>query len=288
MKAVAVVVAYHLEPPALRPLLDSVAEAGLQAVVVDNTPGRAVAPPGAGPEWLVLGRNSGIAHAQNVGVARARALGAQAVLLLDQDSRLGADMVRRLLAGLRPGVPAIVAPVSRDARLGVEYPSFRFSALGYPRRVYAAHAAAPVPVDLVIASGSAATMAVFDLAGGMDEDFFIDYVDFEWCIRCRARGVDIHVLPGVEMEHAIGAAAVQAGPLTVFVHGPARCYYRLRNAFLLWRKPLVPRLFAFKTLAASLMHHLLQLRAVADRRQHLAAGWAALCHGLSGVRGERP
>ena len=44
-----------------------------------------------------------------------------------------------------------------------------------------------------------------------DEDFFIDFVDVEWCLRCKKNKVAIFVVPDAVMEHEIGISSVKLG-----------------------------------------------------------------------------
>lgn len=285
----AVIVAYHPDAAALAVLLQTLLAAGCRVVVVDNTPGPGAraAPLPAGCELIALGDNRGIAEAQNVGIRHARQQGADAILFFDQDSTIDAAFVPALLAGLVRGQPGVVGPVCIDAARGFEYPAYRLSRWGYPLKVLSAARSLPYPVDLIISSGSAATSVTFDIVGLLDEDFFIDGVDLEWCLRCRALGVTITVDPRVTLRHSIGEVSVPVGPLTTFVHSPARRYYRMRNAFLMLRKPHVPALFGLKSVVSALAHALLQLPMVENRREHLAVCWAGLLDGLRGVRGRR-
>lgn len=292
MKICAVIVAYQPDVPALAALARTLApatEAGI--VVIDNTP-----PPRSAwqklldpaVEVVALGENTGIAHAQNVGIRRALARGADAVAFFDQDSTIDAALLPTLAAALDSGTPCVVGPRCVDAVQGFEYPAYRLSRWGYPRKVHTAGRARPFPVDLLISSGSIATTATFGTVGLMDEALFIDFVDLEWCLRCRARGVPLAVVPAVTMVHSIGSRSANIGPLKTFVHSPARNYYKLRNAFLMWRRPHVPRLYAGKVIVAALVHSVLQLSMATDRGARLRANWAGLCDGLRGIDGRMP
>ena len=99
---VAVVVTYLPSVDALGCLLDALLPQVDRVVVVDNGsgPGLATWMDGVRPnvEFLPLGRNTGIAAAQNLGIRRARALNADFVLLSDQDSLPAPDMVSQLVA----------------------------------------------------------------------------------------------------------------------------------------------------------------------------------------------
>ena len=289
MKAAAVIVAYHPEAAPLAALVATVRKDGLDVIVVDNTP--AMFPQVAaveGAEFVRLGRNAGIAEAQNRGIATARSRGARAILFLDQDSHPPAGLARGLLAALDEGKPGVVGPTCLDAARGFEYPSFRLGRFGLPRPVSGVDAQAPFEVDMMISSGSAATVETFDVAGLMDEDFFIDFVDHEWCLRCRAHGVPIRVLPALVMQHSIGERAVEYGVATTFVHGAARSYYRVRNPFLLFRRSHVPKALALKEIVAGLVHHALALPHATSKGAHLRAGLAGVAHGLAGMTGARP
>lgn len=291
MKTWAVVVAYRPSPQALASMAATLEADAIRTVIVDNTPAYERVPleglpPGC--EVLSLGRNAGIAHAQNEGIAHARSRGAQCVVFLDQDSRIQAGFVSALAGALVPGRPGVVGPACFDAERGFEYPPYRFGRRGLARPVSMRDVAGPQAVDLIISSGSVATVETFDVAGAMDEAFFIDYVDLEWCARCRAHGVPIHVLPHVQMKHSIGQRSFDVGPLRTFVHPPARAYYRVRNAFLLLRRRHVPKAYAVREIAAALVHHLLLLPRVSRRGEHLRVGLLGLSHGLRGVTGARP
>lgn len=283
----AVIVAYHPDALALSTLAQTLHGASARVVVVDNTPRPGASLPAMpmGCEMVALGDNLGIAHAQNVGIRFAREQAADVIVFFDQDSTIDAAFLRTLLEGLAVGKPGVVGPVCIDARHGFEYPAYRLNRWGYPHKVYAGSRSAPYPVDLLISSGSAVTAVTFDIVGLQDEDFFIDCVDQEWSLRCRARGVPIMVAPRARMAHSIGDVAADIGPLKTFVHSPARRYYRVRNAFLLFRKPHVPKLFAGKAVLSAIVHAVLQLGMVSDRSEHLRILCAGALDGLRGVTG---
>lgn len=230
--------------------------------------------------------NKGIAAAQNAGIRAAINRGAQTVAFFDQDSMPEPQLLPTLIAALGSPPQGIVAPICLDARTGDEYPPFRFNRWGWAKSVFVENSKENVAADLIISSGSVVAVDVFERAGLMDEDFFIDYVDLEWCIRCRKAGVPITVVSAVTMRHSIGNEVIKYGPVTTYVHSPVRAYYRLRNAFLLLRKPQVPVLYAFHEIAAAVVHHVLQLRPSVNRTEHLRLGLRALFDGIKGVRGK--
>lgn len=288
MSICAIVVAFHPDPAPLARLCSTLLAAGAQVVVVDNSePGRGARALPAGCRLHALGANMGIAHAQNVGIAAARALQAQLVLFLDQDSSIGADFVQRMADGVDPAEAAVYGPVCIDAARGFEYPSYRLSRLGLPRPVLATGQDAQYEVDLIISSGSLATAAALEQGGGLDESFFIDYVDLEWCLRLRARGIPIRIKRNVTMTHSVGMRSVRLGPITTFIHSPARTYYKMRNPFLLLRKRDVARLYALREIASALLHHSLQLLMLGERARYAGPVLAGLRDGVRGTDGAR-
>lgn len=281
----AIVVAYHPDREQLARLC-RLLSCHAEVIVVDNTPIAEAPAPVDNATWLSMGGNAGIAAAQNAGIRAALARGAEVIAFFDQDSTPDAQLLPSLVAALGQPPRGVAAPVCVDMRTGQEYPPYRFNRWGWASPAPAAGLPAPMEADLIISSGSVVAAEVFEQAGLMEEAFFIDYVDLEWCIRCRQAGVPIQVVPSATMRHAIGDEVVRNGPLTTFVHSPVRAYYRLRNAFLLIHMSHVPRLYVLHEVAAALVHHVLQWRHSQDRGQHARLGWRGLVDGLRGVRGK--
>lgn len=290
VKLYSVVVAYHPKQEELESLCRALLRSRSGVVIVDNTEASTFSVGGdlSTVTVIPLGENTGIAHALNVGIKHAIEQGAETVILFDQDSKVAEGFLSTLVAPLKGGRPGVVAPVAFDKGNGIEYPSERLTARGSPRNVYSNGRSTPYAVDLVITSGCAATAATFEKVGAMDEDLFIDYVDYEWCLRCRSKGVPILVVPAAVMQHAIGEMVVKRGFYRGIVHGPARTYYKIRNSFLLFRKPHVPWLFSARQVASAIVHNLIQLAFVQQKGAYLRTFCVATLHGLSGVTGKRP
>lgn len=230
--------------------------------------------------------NLGIAVAQNKGIALAGEQGATDVLLLDHDSVPEAGMVatlvdaavqlRRSRCALAAVGPAIVdrrsrtaAPVSvaTDGRIRFVDPV----------------GDSPVRCEYLIASGTLIALEAFHTIGPMNEAYFVDQVDIEWCLRAGAAGRAIFCVPLARLEHAIGDDTVSFwlfGRRKLSVHSPARDYFYFRNSIRLmrssyvsptwrrfWARRLV-RLFVVQTLFAP--PRLQRLRAM------LSGTWAAL------------
>ncbi|MBR1120201.1 rhamnosyltransferase [Bradyrhizobium lablabi] len=290
MEAHCIIVSYRPDVARLRGLCSRAALDGARVIVVDNSETRTLEADALpdGCSLISLGYNSGIAHAQNVGIAAALAAGARVLVFFDQDSKIEPGFLKALAASLTEGTAEIVAPLCVDEATNMPLPAERLGRWGWPVAIHEADADARYSADIVIASGTAATREVFERAGTLDEDFFIDFVDAEWCLRCRAQQVPIYVVPAVVMRHSIGSRHVKFGPFHVSVHSPERCYYQVRNCLLLFRKRHIPFNYALKQLAATLFSRALLLFVVNGRASYLKSYLFAVRDGLKGVRGARP
>jgi rhamnosyltransferase len=167
-------------------------------------------------------------------------------------------------------------------------PSLRLSRQGLSIPVHDADRSNRYPVDIVISSGTVATREVFDLAGTFDEGLFIDFVDTEWCLRCRSKQIPIYVVPAAVMRHSIGSRHFRFGPLTILVHSSTRCYYQIRNSLLLLRKRHVPIIFSLKQIISVISNRIILLLAVENRTGYIKAYLSAVRDGMKGVTGARP
>lgn len=186
--------------------------------------------------YVPLGRNFGIAAAQNRGIEAAKAAGAEYVLLLDHDSVPTDNMVAGLWqadrqlrdAGIQVGA---VGAVTFDRRTGTTSKVLRM-VRGRVQRLACSPSEAYVEADFLIASGTMIAISVLARHGMMNEGYFIDHVDTEWCLRVKAQGMRIFAVPGARLEHALGDHVVRVWVgrwREVPVHSPVRDYYMFRN-----------------------------------------------------------
>ena len=196
-------------------------------------------------ELVELAANMGIAAAQNIGIARARAHGARKVLLSDDDSVPTPRMVARLSADLDQATGSLpvaaVGPLVGEVKPGGDQLVYRSRTWG-PRRATSVELARPLlPVAFLIASGCLIDIGALNSIGPMNEGLFIDHVDLEWGLRARNAGFALLVDTRVLMAHSLGDATVHVAGRAqpVHVHGPTRNYYLSRNTVLLIRSGLL-------------------------------------------------
>jgi rhamnosyltransferase len=221
----AVVVLYHPGPE----VVDNIRTwAGQVETVyaVDNSEKQG---PGAGDRglknatYLPQGENVGIARALNIGATRAFAAGYDLLLTMDQDSRAEANMVAKLLE-------------CRSAEGG--------SAVGIVAPFHMTRAVRRPPPDVAcsevmtpMTSGCLLDLAVWQTVGPFRDDFFIDFVDNEYCLRLRREGYRVLRANRAILEHAVGDIT-RYGPIIATNHSPLRRYYKTRNRFVVFHEYL--------------------------------------------------
>jgi rhamnosyltransferase len=273
----AVVVTYHPDPGSLCALLPVLLAQVGRVIVVDNGSaadvGKWVPPEADRVELVRNARNEGIAAAQNEGAVRAMSLnGCRYVLFTDQDSLPAPRMVRRLRDALieadhratieDPAQVAAAGPQSIDIHTG-EASVLIVDQWGWPGRWLPPERPSPsnhagsFNVSFLIASGSLVPVPVLRALRGMRSNYFIDHVDTEWCLRARAAGYRLLVVPEAHLHHRLGDSVKRLpvfGGRRVFYHAPLRDYYMFRNTLLMlrdvpmpipWRLHFVIRLLQF-------------------------------------------
>jgi len=91
----------------------------------------------------------------------------------------------------------------------------------------------------VITSGNLVKLSVFDTVGYFNEALFIDYVDYEYCLRCITQEYKIIEVKSAVLIHSLGSSTqhklLWKRPLA-FHHSPLRRYYIARNAIYTYKR----------------------------------------------------
>lgn len=225
----AVVVAFHPDAGFASRLVDVLHQVDA-LVVVDNTPaGQGQAPLAlpacAGkPVSLVSNEhNRGQAAALNQGLAQAAEWQCRWLLTLDQDSRSQANLVGSLLQVVTACQPMPVV-------IGANYLETRNRRSKVPVGVAGEY----LEQKTVITSGALLDVRFARSIGGFREDYFIDQVDHEFCLRARAAGGRVVISRLPVMYHDVGEPGGAWVPLLGHLpgHAPVRKYYVARNSLV--------------------------------------------------------
>jgi len=241
--AAAVVLVYNrwgLLPRCLPALFDSTYP-NLRVLVVDN--GSSVpCPDNARPlldrcTVLRTPKNLGYAGGNNVGIARALDLGAEYVLLINDDAYVEKDCLEKLVAAMVADPRAgAVGPLVLDAREpGVVQSAGglwdRGKLRGHHRDRGVAHRGQydrVLPSDFVDGCCILLRASALRRVGALDEAFFLYYEEAELCHRLRTAGYSCLVVPWARVEHE--------GPRTGARGSPVTSYFSHRNRFLFVRR----------------------------------------------------
>jgi rhamnosyltransferase len=240
-----------------------------------------------GVDLISLNENCGIAKAQNIGIQLAIEKGAEILVFFDQDSIIENDFIPILTSSLKIKQPMVVSPMFYDKEHGFRFPSYNLNKFGLLKEIEFRGNETIYAVDVIISSGSAATKEVFDIVGLMNEDYFIDFVDTEWSLRCRYKGIPIIVNPQAKMIHVIGDKSINMYFMRLFVHSSLRSYYKVRNSFLFMRNENVPLLMGLKEIASALVHNLLVILFVEEKKKYAISYFIAVRDGLLNRKGKK-
>jgi rhamnosyltransferase len=167
--------------------------------------------------------NQGLAKALNQGIAKASELGFTWVFTLDHDTLVTSDCIEKVVSTLS------------------QYPNLREVGIvgcNYENRTTGELCRQPRlqkpwdEVRTVITSGSLMPVSLFHEIGPVRESFFIDGLDFEYCLRARGRGYRVLFSLPVGMIHNEGEKTRHKLLFWKFVthnHSPLRRYYIFRN-----------------------------------------------------------
>lgn len=204
----------------------------------------------AGVEVIFNAENRGIAAALNQGVRRAFEQGYSFALLFDQDT------VALEMTSVYARIYSEVSAGGREALVGANFLRSVDGQVGKkirPGAVPAGSSGLWARAVTVLTSGTLLPKTVWETLGEFRDEFFIDGVDDEYCLRARAAGVQVVRSAEPLMQHSIGEqSSYRLLGRTGWMHNysPLRHYCRSRNALVLWRTYLwrEPRWVAFHIL----------------------------------------
>ena len=177
--------------------------------------------------------NMGVATALNQGVEHARERSFRWALTMDQDSTVEPFLVETLLKAFNG-----FALKEQVAVIGSNY----FDEM---RGETLVHDSPEQPLCLeqttVITSGTLISMDAYGKIGPFRDDFFIDHVDDEYCLRARSKGYKVVLCRRPVIRHSIGGAVgkrILGRMLWSSNHSAIRRYYMARNFMVLARQYL--------------------------------------------------
>lgn len=167
--------------------------------------------------------NLGFAAGNNVGIVHALENDADYVLLLNNDTRLEP-----------PAVSIMLSAMLADSRRGIVAPKICFYSPGEERRIWAAGAQwrtfpprvtmrgygkldmgqydTPCIVEYATACALLIRRETFEVAGLLDESYFMYQEDYAFCDQVRAKGLTLWYEPQAVIHHLVSASTGEGSP----------------------------------------------------------------------------
>lgn len=270
-------------------------------VIIDNTPHTASLTFGEDQTNIVLrkyGKNRGLAKALNDGISIAAKKGFEDIFLLDQDTRPTDDFFHQMLdfkekMEKATGLQAMYVSNFWDRN------SHSFARFPLLRRFCVRHlSCGPKPLGhqdgalIAITSGTLIDYATYQRIGPFREDYFIDFIDNEYCLRASRLGCKVFVNCAVSVNHSIGCRSKRhllGIPVKPNNHLPVRRYYIARNGV----RTAIDHFGSYPSFSALLLARLAHeiasiLFFEKNKGNKLKALLVGFFHGISGKMGECP
>ena len=189
-------------------------------------------------QYLVqINENKGIAFAQNIGIKKAIDLKYKYVILLDDDSIPQQNFIFNIVNSykelsnfpdLRIGSVSARPLVINDNKV-IDLSNAKIDQIN-KFTVY----------NLMNSSGTLIPTDVLKNIGPMDEDLFIDLVDFDWCFRASFNNYKHFLCRDLYFKHSLGENTISFFGYKISKGSPIRNYYGFRNLILLLKRNYVP------------------------------------------------
>lgn len=214
--------------------------------------------------------NLGISKALNIGMNYAIESNFKYALLLDQDSTIGDNAVELMLKGFEHGktgmvVPQIVYINGKADKVDIEND---FNSISH-----------------AITSGSIVDLSIVNYESWengefFNEDFFIDCVDFDFCLELRGRGYNILKSTKAKLYQRLGEMDEKKVLFFKFYpsnHNKIRRYYITRNRLYMWKKyHKIQTKYVIKDMLYAFREFMLLIFFESDRKEKFKYMWKGI------------
>ena len=205
-----------------------------------------------GGDQIINDKNLGLAMAINQGCEKAKKLGFNVALLLDQDSepeKGSIEILFRIYKELLAKNKKVgcVGPRLIDITTGIEHGFHRIEGLKW-KRVFLTGNNCPMEISSLNGSGTLMSLDLHTELGGLEDSLFIDHVDTEWSFRVMNAGYRLYSVPQAVFNHRMGDESFRFWLLGWKVwpwRSPLRHRYLFRNTVRLMRRSYVPFVWKF-------------------------------------------
>jgi GT2 family glycosyltransferase len=191
---------------------------------------------------VVMNANKGgIAGAFNRGMELLLRKQVDLLFTFDQDSMVSDDFFPKMIDAAKQISPApfLIGPKIFDINVDRYIPLLTMRRWGVTLAPVSDTNCGLLPCSSMISSGSVMSASTFELLGPFREDYFIDQVDTEYCLRAHRAGVPMFINTALTMKHEIGKRIDRHFGAFKFIQWnyiPVRQYYSARNCLHLARQ----------------------------------------------------
>lgn len=185
-------------------------------------------------EYIPNGENKGIAYALNVAARRALDSKFDWLLTMDQDSKFKGNDFDKMIQYLKDYANNTFVSESLN---------FDFNKVAVVSPTHITKINENVEIKgilfplLVMTSGNLINLKVYEEVNGFNDDFFIDCVDFDYCLNIRKHGYEVIQFTSIHLIHNLGDIQQKKflGKTSIVTnHNYIRRYYITRNRHYLF------------------------------------------------------
>ena len=285
MNIYAVIITFNPVIANVTNLVKTLLSQNVKVVIVDNnSKNRSEFDSFISTHIIFLEDNLGIAKAQNVGIDYAKNDNAEYIVFFDQDSTICDNFISDLMFDYRElennGVQVgSIGSRFMDERFSFFYPSINYNN-GKRERVDTENIIEPTKSTLLISSGSLVSISTLLSVGLMRENYFIDYVDTEWCFRAESKGYINYISSRAVMKHAVGDNMIENRYFKTPIHSPFRRYYITRNAFYMLKEPHIPKGVAIRQIFVNFIQQIIIIINEKNKKGYIMSFYSGVKDGL--------
>ncbi len=202
-------------------------------------------------------KNIGIGGAHHYACQMAETENFDFILFLDQDTRLPGGFLNDMVVGfyqLQKSYPCLsaIGPSWYDPRMDNYLQENNLKKSWFSqKKEKILNLLGGNSNSIIISSGMLIWVEALKKIGYPKKEYFIDLVDIEWCLRAKAKNLQIKKLNHIQIQHDLGEVKITRSKILKY-QKPIRYYYSIRNSFLLFREKQFPFLFRLYILIKNL------------------------------------
>ncbi|MEB3754432.1 glycosyltransferase family 2 protein [Acinetobacter sp. MD2(2019)] len=209
-----------------------------------------------------LEENKGLAAAQNYGIEQAILHDTDLIFFFDQDSAVDEIFVQSMIADYKTLKKStinlgVLGPRVFDVKDQHYYKPIKINRWGKRLALVNRSQHAPIETSLVISSGCLVETKVLKDVGRMNEAYFIDYIDTEWCLRAIHKGYRNFISQKAILKHNIGDDFISFVSLRIPMYSKNRIFFRIRNAYWLAKCTHTPLVLGVREIAKNIFYQLI-------------------------------